>query len=114
MVNMTFAELMRTEKWIPIRNCPGRYKLVGADPKLSPQDLLGSSSRIYSFQVETARDVVLVAALDQGGLISYQRADGSFVHTLNTPDGFARKLSQLGIVLPSVLDQPLMHADAHR
>jgi hypothetical protein len=42
-----------------------------------------------------------VAALrDGGGLISYARGDGSYLHTLNTPDGFARKLRQLGIPVP--------------
>jgi len=55
--------------------------------------------------VEKARDTVLVAPLDRGGVISYQRADGSFVHTLNTPEGFARKLAQLGIILPSLQDR---------
>ncbi|MBI3949766.1 MAG: hypothetical protein HY314_04855 [Acidobacteria bacterium] len=98
---MTFDEIMKAGKWVPIRNCPGRYKLVEADPHLSLHDLLRSNSRISSFRVEKARDVVLVATLDRGGLISYQRADGSFVHTLNTAKGFARKLSQLGIALPS-------------
>ena len=50
--------------------------------------------------VAAARDPVHVAALDGGGLISYARPDGSWAHTLNTPEGFARKLAQLGIVLP--------------
>jgi hypothetical protein len=102
---MTFDKLMKTRKWIPIRNCPGRYKLVGDDRHLSPREILGPNARIYSFQVEKARDVVLVAPFDDGGIISYQRADGSFVHTLNTSEGFARKLSQLGITLPSLKDK---------
>jgi hypothetical protein len=51
------------------------------------------------FRVAAARDVVVVVPLASGGLISYKRADGTFVHTLNTPDGFARKLAQLGITL---------------
>jgi hypothetical protein len=97
---MTFDELIQCLPWVPIRNCPGRYRLTGANPNLSVRDLLGPESRIDSFQVERAQDLVLVAPLDQGGVISYQRADGSFVHTLNMPDGFTRKLAQLGIVLP--------------
>jgi hypothetical protein len=50
--------------------------------------------------VPTARDPVVVGRLDQGGLISYQRRDGTYVHTLNTQAGFERKLRQLGIMLP--------------
>jgi len=54
---------------------------------------------VQVFAVDAARDPVHVALLDGGGLISYRRADGHFVHTLNTPDGLARKLAQLGIEL---------------
>ena len=32
-------------------------------------------------------------------MISYKRDDGSFLHTLNTEEGFERKLKQLGIDL---------------
>ena len=32
-----------------------------------------------------------------GGLISYARSNGTFVHTLNTLQGFERKLGQLGL-----------------
>jgi hypothetical protein len=35
-----------------------------------------------------------------GGLVSYRKPDGAYLHTLNTPDGLARKLAQLGIELP--------------
>jgi len=41
---------------------------------------------------------VLVASFAGGGLISYRHANGRFTHTLNTPEGLARKLLQLGIV----------------
>jgi hypothetical protein len=99
---------------MPIRNCPGRFKLIGADSHLSLANLLGSNSGIYSFQVEAARDVVLVAALDQGGVISYQRADGSFTHTLNTDEGLARKLAQLGITWPPPPEPPPVHTDPRR
>jgi hypothetical protein len=51
------------------------------------------------FHVSAARDEVLVLALEGGGLITYQRRDGSRVHTLNDEGGFQRKLAQLGIKL---------------
>lgn len=45
----------------------------------------------------TARDAVLVAAFDDGGLISYRRGNGEYRHTLNTREGMDRKLRQLGL-----------------
>lgn len=97
---MTFEQLMRSRTWKPIRHCPGRYVLDDRTGELRPQELLGDETVIAEYAPETARDVVFVATLDQGGLISYRRDDGSFLHTLNTPEGFQRKLSQLGIDLP--------------
>lgn len=52
------------------------------------------------FHVAAARDTVVAAALRDGGLISYKRANGAFVHTLNTLDGFERKLLALGVDVP--------------
>ncbi len=46
-----------------------------------------------------ARDAVVVTPLEGGGLISYKREDGTYRHTLNTPEGFARKLADLGIII---------------
>ncbi|OLE51125.1 MAG: hypothetical protein AUG51_24095 [Acidobacteria bacterium 13_1_20CM_3_53_8] len=92
-----FDELWENWNWSPIRNCPGRFILRGVKDDLSPQKLLGSDVKVIEHRVVAAKDLVLVAALDKGGLISYKRADGSFLHTLNTPEGFRRKLQQLGI-----------------
>jgi hypothetical protein len=47
--------------------------------------------------VAAAKDPVIVAPLADGGLISYRKADGTYVHTLNSREGFERKLRQLGI-----------------
>ena len=52
---------------------------------------------VQTFKVPSARDTVLVARIEGGGLISYRRADGKHLHTLNTDEGFERKLVDLGI-----------------
>lgn len=83
--------------WKPIRNCPGRFILRDAGNSLSPADILGAESSMSEHRVEAARDTVLVIKVEGGGLISYRRTDGSHLHTLNTPEGFGRKLAQLGI-----------------
>lgn len=94
----SFDELFRERNWRPIRNCPGRFVLRGSDARLSPAEILGQTDcRVSEHRVESAPDTVLVAKIKGGGLISYRRADGSHLHTLNTPEGFERKLLQLGI-----------------
>ncbi len=95
---MTFDELENRWGWKPMRGCPGRYILPGNEFNGSPHDLLGAQAKLDEFRVDTARDPVLVACLAQGGgLISYRRPDSTYVHTLNTEEGFRRKLDQLGI-----------------
>ena len=96
---MTVAELLVQWPWRPIRNCPGRYVLITCDPSITFDDLLGGRYHIHSFTCSTAKDTVRVVALADGGLISYAREDGSILHTLNTSEGFTRKLAQLGISL---------------
>ena len=94
---------MLSERWQlrPIRNCPGRYILADAPPALDPAALLGDAITLHSFHSSAARDLILVAYFGSGGLISYQRADGAYLRTLNTEEGFWRKLGQLGIRLPA-------------
>ena len=96
---MRFDELKSKWNWKPIHACPGRYLLLGADKTLSPEDLLGHAVEISEFHVEQAKDIVVVAKLKDGGLISYKKVDGTYLHTLNTAEGFRRKLSQLEIPL---------------
>jgi hypothetical protein len=64
--------------------------------RLTPQSLAPDVA-IVEHRVAGARDPVLVARFEDGGLISYRRADGTYVHTLNTREGLERKLAQLGI-----------------
>ncbi|MFP5264393.1 MAG: hypothetical protein ACLGJB_21110 [Blastocatellia bacterium] len=97
---MNFDDLINRWSWRPIRNCPGRFVLDSSASDLSMAELLGENIEASEFQVEAARDTVVVARLNQGGIISYKRKDGSLLHTLNTAEGFRRKLRQLGIELP--------------
>jgi hypothetical protein len=96
---ITFDELATIWGLTTIRNCPGRFVIRTPAADLSPRDLLGPDAEIHTFNVATARDTVLVARLGGGGLISYRRADGTHLHTLNTVEGFKRKLLDLGIEL---------------
>jgi hypothetical protein len=94
-----FEELKRGGGWVPIRGCPGRFILRGGPVSLRPEELLGPDCEPKEFRVAGALDVIVVAQFVGGGLISYRKADGTYLHTLNTEEGFERKLAQLGISL---------------
>jgi hypothetical protein len=94
---MSFDEIAARWDCRPIANCPGRFVLRNADPRTVPQAVAGDGVPFEEFHVAQARDVVVVARFDGGGLISYRRADGSYLHTVNTVEGLERKLAQLGI-----------------
>ena len=94
---MTVDEIKSQWAWRPIPRCPGRFLLLANASSIAPGDLLASTAEVTEHRVPAAVDPVLVAPLDDGGLISYRKPNGTYVHTLNTPDGFARKLQQLGI-----------------
>jgi len=97
-VVLTWHDLYARYPWRPIRGCPGRFVLAVREPcQSAPAVAFGLDRPERAFDCASARDRVLVVDLAEGGLISYQRDDGSFVHTLNTPEGFARKLAALGI-----------------
>ena len=93
----TFNQLANRWELRPIRNCPGRFIIHTAPAELTPRELLGAEAEVQTFKVSSARDTVLVVCLEGGGLISYRRADGRHLHTLNTVEGFERKLLDLGI-----------------
>ena len=96
---ITFDELVAKWEMRPIRNCPGRFVVRTSAAEFSPRELLGPGVEIQTFNVEAVRDTILVARLGEGGLISYRRVDGTHLHTLNTAEGFERKLVELGIEL---------------
>ena len=95
---MTVAALMVERPWKPIRDCPGRYVLPPMNE--TPAEIAGADASSHEHQPPTARDPVVVVPLADGGIISYRRTDGRYVHTLNTAEGFERKLRQLGILEP--------------
>jgi hypothetical protein len=92
-----FEQLLNSYNCKPIRNCPGRFLIIDIDSGCSPNQLLEIDLEFEEHRVEKAKDAVIVVEFSDGGLITYKREDGSYLHTLNTPEGFKRKLLQLGI-----------------
>lgn len=99
MSSMNAAELVHDWDGRPIPGCPGRWVLRAA-ARLSPEALSRTTPRLRA-RTAGARDEVIITVLADGGLISYAKPDGTFVHTANDRDGFARKLAALGITLAS-------------
>ena len=96
----TLDDLLRRFDGRPIPNCPGRYVLRGVAARSGPGFLLQAEGRVTDHVVAKARDRVVVTRVgddEMWGLISYARSDGTWMHTANTPEGFARKLADLGI-----------------
>ena len=62
-----------------------------------PEDIVPGATGRSEHVCGAAKDPVIVTPFEDGGLISYRKADGTFLHTLNTREGFERKLRQLGI-----------------
>jgi hypothetical protein len=72
--------LQNTRRWRPIPGCPGRSVLRGTDPELDGwvetygRPLLGAQ----------CPDPVWLWRFPEGGaVLSYRKADGHWVHTLN-------------------------------
>ena len=106
-------KLYRSYRWKMIPNCTGRYtcrdhNLVSI---LEPLEMLrqvdittledSSPLREYSFVLPGRPDKVVVIPLNvpkTTGIITFAKEDrSSYVHTLNTPTGFRRKLEAIGI-----------------
>jgi hypothetical protein len=94
----TFAALFERWAWRPIPHCPGRYVLAAGPVATSPADLVPGAEGVSEHVCVTAKDPVIVTPFEDGGLISYRKADGRFLHTLNTRQGFERKLRQLTVI----------------
>ena len=62
-----------------------------------PEDFVPGANGGSEHLTDTAKDPVIVTPFEDGGLISYRKAGGMFLHTLNTREGFERKLRQLGV-----------------
>jgi hypothetical protein len=96
-LNVTFATLFERWAWRPIPNCPGRFVLASGSDAIAPADMAPGADDGSEHVCAGAKDPVIVTPFEDGGLISYRKADGMFLHTLNTREGFERKLRQLGI-----------------
>ncbi|MBN1413160.1 MAG: hypothetical protein JW969_20135 [Spirochaetales bacterium] len=65
----------------------------------TPEELVDNQYKSNKYHSSNAMDPVLIIKLDEGGIISYKKDTGEYIHTLNTETGFLRKLHDLGFEL---------------
>lgn len=94
---MSFDELFEQHSWRPIYGCPGRFVLRGGPSTVSPEDLAGQGAKRSVRRTDSREDAVVIIRFPGGGLLSYEKPDARFIHTLNTEDGLARKMKMLGL-----------------
>jgi hypothetical protein len=103
---VSIETLLATFDGRSIPNCPGRYVLGGGRTQMPPSRIVGDGFRETVHESTSARDTVVITWIEDWGLISYHRADGSWCHTVNEPRGFQRKLKELDIVDTEVVRPP--------
>jgi hypothetical protein len=101
----SLQKLWEVWSWSEIKNCPGRYvtKHNIHATTISPDDLLQSLNihcLLNEYHVDNKDTIVIGAFQDGGGLLTYVKNDGRYVHTLNTRSGLLRKITSLGLDLP--------------
>lgn len=93
-MSLSFSYIIKHFHCKEIRGCPGRYII---------KDLFDGSLfenlHIEEFISPKACDPVVAARIEGGGLISFKKGENIYLHTLNTPAGFERKMAMLEIKL---------------
>ena len=93
-------------EWKEIRNCPGRYTVRRRRDlaRWPPERLLAAAlgaaapqTGLWRHGSSTSDAIHAVRFAGGGGLLTYARADGAFVHTLNTESGLLRKIAALRV-----------------
>lgn len=95
MKNTRIVELRAAHANSEIYGCPGRWLL--ADQEMPLIELQAGALWWKSCLVPSAPDRVQVIRYAEGGIISYVKGKGRYIHTVNTEEGFRRKLAKLGI-----------------
>lgn len=96
---MKVDELLKRFEWEQIPGTNGRFTLCQTNLQMSVESLLDTTEvDIKQYPSANPPEMIYVAELEDGGLISYERKDATYIHTLNSLNMFKRKLWELGII----------------
>lgn len=102
---ISFSRLFQLYPWKEIPHCPGRYVLRKKSNEqlrsIPPNEFLNNQIRIEIFNSDVCPDRIHIGQFVDGGLLSYEKSDGTFVHTLNNISGLKRKMNHLCIISSS-------------
>ena len=93
-------------EWKEIRNCPGRYTVRRRRDlaRWPPERLLAAAlgpaapqTSLWRHRSGSKDAIHAVRFAGGGGLLTYARSDGTFVHTFNTESGLLRKIAALRV-----------------
>jgi len=96
---MKVEDLLKRFEWEQIPDTNGRFTLRHKDAQVSAESLIDSTDvEIKQYPSAHPQELIHIAELEDGGLISYERKDATFIHTLNSLKMFKKKLWELGII----------------
>lgn len=89
-----FERVLGLFKWKPIFNCPGRYILRQCS-KETFKNYYSKLTHLEDIKSPKIKDPTFLYRFESGGLISYRKDNGDFIHTLCNKEGLSRKLEEL-------------------
>lgn len=96
---MKIEDLLKRFQWEQIPNSTGRFTLSPSEGSLSVETLIDSDElEIKQFPSVNPEELIHVVELEDGGLISYERKNSTYIHTLNSQNMFKKKQWELGII----------------
>lgn len=91
----TFDTVLARFPWREIRDCPGRFVMRPKRADLTPAHVVGAAVPIETFDADETPDRIALARFPGGGLLSFGKPDGTWIHALNTESGLSRRLARL-------------------
>ena len=98
-MKLDFLTLKRAYSWKKVKGLEGKLIFTHENEEMTLKELVKNKVNIQRFDDCNSKDLVLVAKIKDGGIISYIKKDGSYSHTLNDEENFNETLKKLKISL---------------
>lgn len=91
------AQLLQRGPWQRMNENELRWQWTGPR-QMTARELLGNAAEIHVFPSVNRRDTISVCLLSDGGVISYARDNGDWIHTLNGLSDLRYKIYELNLM----------------